>query len=211
MTYEEWRDQLFGNPADSDPVMLDLHEDMYSLTKEYSLDYIDRCLKDPDVHTLYTKDQIGVGLQIIYDNSCSDLPFCYIQAGAEARRIRAIGNLNFLYSNYFERYCTAPVKRVGYDLDDGRIGYLCYMLWDIFALWPGNASKSMINAAVAVMRNAINSTNDNCIVSAVHGLGHWVSDTLLARDVLDEWLRRPSSNNSAIQEYAEQAKTGCIQ
>lgn len=211
MTYEDWRDQLFGYRVNGDPLMLDLCEDIYLLPKEVSLDYIDRCLKDPEVHSMYTKDQIGSGLQTIYDNSCSDLPFCYTQSGDEVRRLVAIGNLDFLYSNYFECYCTAPVTRVGYDLSDGRIGYLCYMFWDIFALWSGNASGPMIDAAVAVMRNAINSTNDNCIVSAIHGLGHWVSDTSLARDVLDDWSRHPSSDNSVIHEYAERAKTGCIQ
>ena len=212
MTYKEWCDELFGNPVDSDPVGLELSENFYSLQDEVSLDYIDRCLKDSEIHTLYWPGQIEVGLQIIYDNSCSDLPSCYVHVGDEGRRVIAISNLDLLYKNYFERYCSVPVKRIGSDsLFDGRIGYLCSMFWDIFALYPGNASEPMIDAAVAVMRNAINSKNDNCIVSAIHGLGHWVHHTSQARDVLEEWTRHPSTINSVIHQYAEQAKTGCIQ
>jgi len=211
MNYEHWCYDIFGKEPNSDPVMVGLLDETYALSKDVMLDYIDRALIDPDIHTLFTKEQIGIGLQIIYSNSCSNIPFCYIQARDEYRRIKAIKNLRFLYLNFFEKYCFAPVNRVGYNLDDGAIGYLCYMLWDIFVLFPGNASKSMIYAAVGVMRSAMNSTNDNCIVSAIHGLGHWASDVPAAVEALKAWLRSPSTENKAVHQYAEHAKTGCIQ
>ena len=96
-------------------------------------------------------------------------------------------------------------------MDDGVIGDLCYMLWDIFVLYPGNASEAMVHAAVDVMRNPMNSKNDNCIVSAIHGLGHWAYNVPSAVEALEEWLRKPSTKNKVILEYAELAKTWRIQ
>ena len=211
MNYEQWREDLFGQPPDSDPVMVELRDETYALSKELQLDYIDRALLDPDIHTLFNKNQIGIGLQIIYSNSCSDIPFCYINDVEENRRITAFNNLRYLYTNYFEKYCISPVDRVGYNLEDGAIGYLCYMFWDIFPLYHGNATQKIVDAAVAVMQNAIKSKNDNCIVSGLHGLGHWASKTPPAIAAIETWLKMPSTNNPAVLEYARQAKTGCVQ
>lgn len=211
MNYEQWRDDVFGQAPDADPVTVELLTDTYALPKNVALDYINRVLVDPDVHTRYSKEQIGIGLQILYSNGCSDFPFCYIYGEDEEKRVLAIRNLRFLYTNFFERYCEAPVTRVGYDLDDGEIGFLCHMFWDIFVLYPGNSSKPMIDAAVEVMKDALYSATDNCIVSAIHGLGHWVSAVPSAAQVLEDWLKSPTTNNAAICRYAAQAKTGYIQ
>lgn len=209
--YETWRTDVFGQGPGTDPVMAELPQDTYDIPDEIALDYIDRALVDPDIHTLFTKEQIGIGLQTLYDNSCSDFPFAYIQVADESRKVRAITNLSHLYSNFFERYCTSPVNRVGYDLEEGAIGYLCYMLWDIFVLYPGSGTKAMAQATVDVMKQALDSRNDQCVVSAIHGLGHWAEDLPAAVDVLDNWLVDPSTPNTAIREYARLAKTGCIQ
>ena len=41
-------------------------------------------------------------------STCSDIPFCYVQAGSEETRINAIKKLTDLYVKYFEKYCHAP-------------------------------------------------------------------------------------------------------
>ena len=95
MNYEKWRNDIFGKAPDSDPVIVDLLDETHALSKDMALDYIDRALIDPEIHTLFTKEQIGIGLQIIYSNDCSDLPFSYIESGDEKRRIVAIKNIRF--------------------------------------------------------------------------------------------------------------------
>lgn len=211
MNYEKWRDDIFGQAPNADPMLVGLLQETYALPKDVALGFINRALIDPEIHRAYSKEQIGIGLQILYSNSYSDFPFCYISAGDEDKRVVAIKNLRFLYENFFERYCTAPVSRVRYGVDDGEIGSLCYMLWDIFVLHPHNASKEMVDAAVDVMKGALNSSNDNCIVSAIHGLGHWVRAVPSAVEVLENWLKSPTTQNIAVCEYAVQAKTGYIQ
>lgn len=211
MIYEHWRREIFGSPPGTDPVTAELSEQVYTFPEEQTLDYIAQCLIDLEFPTLFTKEQIGIGLQIIFNNSCSNFPFYYLEAGTEQRRCEAIRTLRYLYANYFERYCVSPVHRVGYDLADGPIGYLCYMFWDIFVLYPGNATSVMQEAAIGVMRDALCSTNDNCIVSAIHGLGHWVVKVPSAVQALESWLKQPSTTNPEIYNYAKQATSGCIQ
>jgi hypothetical protein len=214
MNYIEWRADLFGKSPDSDPVIVDLLPETYSISLEEAFDYIDQAMIDPDIHTLYSKEQIGIGLSYIYNNVCSDFPFCYIQAGDENRRILGIRNLKYLYLNFFERYCNAPIENIGMNSSDGKFGYICYMFWDIFVLYPGNASAAMIFTALDVMKNGLQSSNENCMVSSIHGLGHWVhgvGGTAEAARILREWLRSPTTQNRSILEYAHQATTGMIQ
>ena len=211
MIYEEWRQQIFGSPPGKDPLTAELSEEVYALPKEKSIDYIDQCLVDHEIPKLFTKERIAIGLQVIFNNSFSDLPFCYLEGGSEERRCDAIRHLRFLYANYFEAYCIGPVRRVGFDLDDGQIGQLCYMFWDIFVLYPGNSTRAMQEAALGVMGEALHSANDNCVVSAIHGLGHWVAYAPSAVQTLEVWLKQPSTANPEICRYAKQATTGCIQ
>jgi hypothetical protein len=210
MDYLIWRNDVFGQEPGSDPVTLDLLPDTNTLSMDETLDHVDRALDDHEIHQRYSRDQIGIGLQLIYSNSCSNICFCYLQAGDDARRVQGIRHLDRLYQNYFDRYCLAPVGSIGNDHLDGGIAFLCYTLWDIFVLYPGNASKAMTAAALDVMANGIQMKNDNCIVSAIHGLGHCATDDSRALQILQQWLRKPTTQNAKVLDYAKQATTGCI-
>lgn len=210
MTYEEWRNELFGQPPGIDPASLEHSSDFYSVESIRAFDYVDQMLVDRDIHSLFSKEQIGNAIYTVYSNSCCDLPFLYTTKCDEERRARGIRNLVNLYQNYFERYCKAPVVSIGNDETDGRFGFICYMFWDVFVLYPGNASPLMQSAAVDVMRTGIDSHNDNCLASAIHGLGHWVIDVPEASVILRQWLRRPTTKNNQIIQYAKAATSGMI-
>ena len=215
MEYEHWRDDIFGHPQDSDPVMVELLEETHGLSEGKSLDFIDRALRDPDIHTTFTPQQIGNGLNIIYSSSCSDLPFCYVEGKgnpqSELRKIKSLNNLKYLYINYFATYCKEPVEKIGHFSDFNSMTYVCYMFWDIFVLYPGNATDAVVEAGIGVMEKSLQLDNDNCLVSSIHGLGHRASDTNLATPILDQWLLSPTTENEVVIQYANQARTGCIQ
>ena len=211
MNYESWRYEVFGQAEQADPATFDLSEEFEACSQDESLDHVDRVLVDNEVHDLFNKTQIGNGLQRIYSNCCSDLSYCYVETGDENRRLVAIANLRQLYENYFERYCSPTLNRVGSSLSDGPIGCICYMLWDIFVLRPNTASPKMIESTLDVMEAAINSGNESCIVSAIHGLGHWNDESPRAGDILRHWLRKPTTKSRLIRKYARQAKSGYIQ
>ena len=214
MEYKTWRNDLFGHPENSDPVCVDLMQETYELGEIEVLGHIDSALEDSQIHNFYSRKQIGIGLNLIFNNSCSDIPFCYVENEEklknEMRKTNAIKNLNLLYENYFEIYCINPISNIKDIKCDDRIDYLCYMLWDIFVLYPGNATSAMVDAALQVMNSALHSNNDYCVVSAIHGLGHWASDADAAKPVLEEWLKSPTTSNIEIIKYANQAQTGYI-
>lgn len=215
MEYRIWRDEVFGQSENEDPVLVELKQELYELSEKELLDHIDRSLKDNQIHSLYSRKQIGIGLNIIFNNSCSDIPFCYVEDEEklknEARKIEAIKNLKLIYENFFEKYCEKPILNINDINCDDRIDYLCYMLWDLFVLYPGNATTEMVNAALNVMKSALHSRNEYCVVSAIHGLGHWVSDSDAAKPMLLDWLKTPTTENIEIIKYANQAQTGYIQ
>lgn len=210
MNYEQWRNELFGQSPDIDPVSYEHTPEFYAVPSDQAFDFVDRVLVDSEVHSLFCKDQLGNGIHTIYSNCCSDLPFLYTMECREDRRVQGINNLANLYKNYFEVYCTGAVDRIGY-CQDGPMGFICYMFWDVFVLYPGNATSPMISAAIKVMRSALYSYSDNCIASAIHGLGHWAPDVPEAITVLKAWRRNPTTTNSEILEYAGRATTGMIQ
>ena len=211
MEYKNWRREIFDHPQGSDPVTIELSTDFYSVPPHEALDFVDSLLIDPELHSLFSKEQLGNGINMIYSNSCSDLPFLYTSECDEARRIKGIENLENLYKNFFDRYCTGGVKNIGYDQNDGSMGFICHMFWDGFVLYPGNATPGMISAAINVMKLALGSDNDNSLVSAIHGLGHWAFDVPEAVSVLHDWLRKPSTTNTKVLDYAHDAMTGMIQ
>jgi hypothetical protein len=210
LEYSQWRDELFGYPPDSDPFSLERSDQFDDVTPTQAFDFVDRVLLDPEVHNLFSKDQLGIGINTIYCQYCSDLPFLYTTECDEERRVTGIDNLVNLYKNFFERYCTASMAKVGSGAVDGRIGFICYMFWDIFVLYSGNATPKMQSAAISVMRSALDSRNDSCLASAIHGLGHWASDVPEAVIVLKRWLGNPTTENPEILNYARSAMTGRI-
>jgi hypothetical protein len=87
---------------------------------------------------------------------------------------------------------------------------LCYMFWDIFALYPGNASLGMQSAAIQVMQKVLATGNEQCLVSAIHGLGHWDLYLPAAVSTLQTWLQKTTTQNPAILAYGQAATTGRI-
>ena len=211
MNYENWRNELFDHSPEIDPVTFGHSPEFYDVSPSDAFDFVDRMLNDPEVHSLFDKTQLGNGIQTVYSNCCSDLPFLYTTECTEDRRIKGIRNLRKLYINYFERYCTGRVASIENDLSDGPMGYICLMFWDVFVLYPGNGTPRMVSAAVDVMRSVMQSRSDNCLMSAIHGLGHWASDVPEAASVLKQWLTAPTTENSAVVKYAQAATSGMIQ
>jgi hypothetical protein len=210
-TYLTWRTFIFNTPANSEASLLDLPPEAYALNSLETLNYINRILADPEIHQLYSKHQIGVGLNLLYSNACSNFVLSYLETPDDALRAQSIANLSLLYTHYFDRYCTTPIASIGNHLNDGPIGFLCYMFWDISVLHPGNTSPQMREAALKVMSTALHSPNAHSVISAIHGLGHWVHGAPEAAQILTTWLKQPQIQNEAILDYAHHATTGCIQ
>ncbi len=212
MNYGAWCEQVFNTPPGIEPVTWDFSPPMYDLAPQENLDFIDQALLDPRIPRLYSKEQIGNGLQLIFNNACSHLPFSYLDTPSAARRCQSVARLHHLYRNYFAPFCQTPVIEIGDGLTEGPLGYICDMFWDIFILHPGheNVTEAMIQAALGVMAGALKSNQDRVIVSALHGLGHWVYAVPPAQRIIEHWLQKPTTTNETVLVYAHQAWSGCI-
>lgn len=208
MEYEAWREAVFGQPTEVKSIDFELTQEVEepNLT---NFDHIDRALVDPEIHERYSREQIGAGVTFIYTSGTSKLGNCYIEVGDDDRRVVGILKMKWLYRNYFDRYCTQPVISIG-NQSNGEIDFICYMLWDVLVLMPSLSSPEVCSAGLDVMEGAMKLENDNCLVSAIHGLGHWIFDEPRARDILQKWLKRPTTSNQEVLQYATQATTGMI-
>ena len=68
MIYEQWRNELFGQPPDIDPVSLEHSSEFYSVEPTRAFDYVDLMLVDHELHSLFSKEQIGNAINTVYSN-----------------------------------------------------------------------------------------------------------------------------------------------
>jgi hypothetical protein len=204
--YKEWRHTLLNRQENDDPVNMEMDNNFYYYSDDQKVQYLNKFLCDEDVHEKYTRKQIGIAINYLYSNACSDYVFMYRNS-----KDNLILNLNNLYKNYFNRHCIEKVSSIGNSHDGDSLYFMCYMFWDLFVIHPGIDTDRDINDGYQVMENNIYSNNENIIVSVIHGLGHWVHGGEKSVIILDKWLNNPSTDNEIILEYAEIAKTGCIQ
>lgn len=210
MDYPTWRAAIFGQPEGSEAVSADLSFDIETMSADQSMDHVVKAMDDAQIHEQFTVSQIGIGIQLLFDNSCSNIVFAYRDA-TEDKRIAGVRAIGSLYRNYFGKYCTEPVERVGYSFTPG-LGYMCYMLWDLFILRPDRMPQAMLGEVLRVLEAVLSGDNEQCQASALHGLGHWVSKTSEARRIIGHFITTPRERTSpVILAYASQAMTGCIQ
>ncbi len=210
MTYDAWRHELFNQDPGLKPQDFEMSQEFYTLSDDLIFDYINHALTDSRIHTDYSQDQIGNALDYIFAPYNSGYPILYEKIGDEKKRLEGILNIRKLYQNYFNRYCHAPVTNIGNDKGNGTFGYICYMFWEGFPIHPSSSKKQDLQAAQAVLEFAVRSSNDNVIVSALHGLGHWAPYRIEASTIIQNWLKSPTTKNKAVLDYARAAQAGRI-
>lgn len=210
MTYETWRHELFNQDPGLKPQDFEMSPEFDALPGDKVFDYINRALADSRIHVDYSQDQMGNAIDYIFAPFHSGYPLLYEKIGDEKKRLEGILNLKKLYQNYFNRYCLAPVTDIGNDKGNGTFGYICHMFWDGFPIHPSSSKKQDLQAAQAVLEFAVRSPNDNVIVSALHGLGHWAPYRKEALTAIQNWLKSPTTRNKVVLDYAKAAQAGRI-
>jgi hypothetical protein len=181
---------------------------MNAISLDDAFDHLDRMLDDPDVHNLFSPEQLVLGLSMAYSNC---LTVCYLRAGTKERRIRGILNLKKLYDNFFARYCFAPYSYPPPQVSQtGTMQYLCENFWDRFVLFPsGEMETSHIDAGLDVMEHALGIPNDHCISSGLEGIASWAYACELQgisrpRNLLLGWISQPTATNPDLIAFGRQ-------
>jgi hypothetical protein len=182
----------------------------------------------------YSDDQIGLGLNFIFNNSCSNMTHDFKAADVPFdRKIKAIKSLFALFRDVLNPR-TPEVLSAFSQEKLSKIGYICYMFWDITPLssayglsfWeakmkteaegePYKISKlenHNFHAAIAhVMKQCLDLSNPACVESGLHGLGHLAfNHPKIAVPIIDNFLKNGKYKNESLINYAKMARTGMI-
>ncbi len=178
------------------------------------LDFVDYFLQHPERLRPYSKDKIAQGFGVFFDPSGANHVHAYRNDKVPVeRRAAAVSNLRLLYVNYFDRLCLEVIREIGrsHDADSWRMEDRCFMFWDCFVISPFDQEERIIQAGLAVMREALDSGNQSCIASALHGLGHWCHCVPEIKDMIGEWLALRTDLPDFIIDYAHDAMDAHVQ
>jgi hypothetical protein len=183
----------------------------------------------------YSDDQIGLGLNFIFNSSCSNMTHDFKAANVPfERKIMALNNLFALFRDVLNPRCPEVLSAFS-QATLSKISYICYMFWDISPLSlayglsfteakskneaeeePYNLSKlenyNYYTTIANVMERCLNLSNPACVESGLHGLGHLAfSYPKIAVPIIENYLKKGKKQPTSLIEYAKMAKTGMIQ
>ena len=165
----------------------------------------------------FSNDQIGLGLNYIFNNSCSNMVYDFRETDVPfVLKIKVLQSLFSIFRDIFELRCE-PVISHNSTAKMSHINYICYMFWDITSLTAaGDWSKMEIHeyqtALADVMQQSLQLSNLACVESGLHGLGHMVyGSPKIAVPIIDSYINNGKNKDLRLINYAKSARTGMIQ
>ena len=204
---------LFNRVESRGDWRFELDDEEPELTGEEVVDYVWRMFENYQTDLAHFSDwQLGAGLEYIFNNTFSDLPFFLRDGPAPLEeRIKAIKALKNLYSKCLNERC---MQTLGHYSEEGnQLNHFCYVLWDTCPLTycEEMKDKEKIYAAVAeVMEFSLSLDNIACVESGLHGLGHLKPYYSNAVKIIKRYLETTGQSDERLLEYAKHAETGCI-
>lgn len=158
--------------------------------------------------------QVYEGLSFIFNNSCSDTVFALTHDSIPLdTKLAVIDSVRTLYTDCFAPRC-APVLGHLDEPGGSWLNTICYMLWDVSPLgwWRNHHDATRLYAAVlAVLDFALDSPNDACVESALHGLGHLhLERPVDVPTIIARFRQRRTTIRPELAGYAAAAATGCV-
>jgi hypothetical protein len=162
----------------------------------------------------YADEQVGMGLNYVMSNCVSDVPFAAIDPSVPIddamRMMQAMPTL--------WRQCIGPrlaSLRVPIGSSPGRLGFVCYMWFDVWpTFWNVRHVSLWRDALWHVLQEMLAVPCREVQVAALHGIGH-CADHLDRRDVIDKaveaFIRSVDENDRELKDYANAARKGCVQ
>ncbi len=218
--YQRQLDYIFNRPTDEPEWYWQDDE------KEYPFDeneanvctFFEHLFLNPKIDlAIYNDEQIGLGLNFIFNNACSNL--CYdfkMEDVVFEKKIDILKGIENLFEHIFnprcEKICSAGSQRAL-----SKLNYICYMFWDITPLriWTGldQNETEIYNKTIAnIMKTTLQLTNPACVESALHGLGHLALNyPKISVPIIDKYLANKKNKNQSLINYAKAARTGIIQ
>jgi hypothetical protein len=229
--YDRWLAYVFGRepPFNGDLWNIANKLPPFDATSSEIVGLIGRTMtRSGDDLARFSVDQVADGLTYIFNPlfsnygralSASDVPL--------ATRVQAMMAAKLLYKECLEprcAHCLGHLDQPGAN----RLNRFVYMWWDSPSLVYANRDvPEMVAAIIKVFHYTLGSSNEACVESALHGLGHSAYDLPdVVRPLIDHFLdetkdadlSKPSRGNHdrrsvspALRAYARAARSGMIQ
>jgi hypothetical protein len=159
-------------------------------------------------------EQVGMGLNYVMSNAVSDVPFAAIDTEVPLdEAMRMMCAMPALW-----RDCIGPrlaSVRAPIGSDTGRLGFVCYMWFDV---WPTFRNVWRLqpwkDAVWSVLRQMLAMPWREVQVAALHGIGHNVCDLDRRAEIdqaIAEFVRGIDERDEELRRYAEAARSGMVQ
>lgn len=160
----------------------------------------------------FSDRQLGMGLEYVFNNSCSDLAFTLRDGPASLdARLDAIRALKVLLRDCLDHRCRPALGHLSGEGNE--LNRFCYMLWDTTPLTycEGIDDRNGMYAALAeVMEFSLSLDNIACVESGLHGLGHLGQYYDKAPEIIRHFRQTTKLADPRILQYAKNAESGCI-
>jgi len=212
--YQDFIKFLFDREECNGDWRFDLEPEEPDLSGEEVVEYVQRMLKNYESDLAnYTDWQLGLGIDYIFNNSCSDLSF-YLRDGPAPvdKRVAAILALKVFFEKCLDKRCVPSLSHLSEK--GNKLNQFCYMVWDITPLTycEETFEKQEIYSAVAeVMKYSLSLDNIACIEGGLHGLGHLELYFEEAPIIVREFINSYQGSDKRLLEYARNAEQGYVQ
>jgi hypothetical protein len=218
--YQRQLDYLFNRPTDEPEWYWGTDYWEEGVFDDNTLDtftFLETLLAHPkDDLAAYSDAQIGLGLNYIFNSSCSNMTHEFMSAKMSFdHKMKVLHGLFALFRDVLNPRCAEITSAFSQD-SLSKINYICYMFWDITPLCMYESldknEVDIYNATIAdIMKKCLRLSNPACVESGLHGLGHLAfNHPKIAVPIIDNFLKNGKCKNESLINYAKSARTGMI-
>ena len=213
--YQEWLKHIFDHEVEVKKPQWYFGEDAPAF--EASGDEITELLGQTFLNagkdlTKYTDKQVDQGIWYLAGTSGSDFMSALASSKVPLpKRLEAIGNIYYLYSDCFAKRCT---EVLGHSSDEAPpLNSSCYMFWDICrfsGLEDMLENKETQDDVLNVLEKTLAIEHAACREGALHGLGHIANSCPeKVRLIIDGFLSKNKLDDKLVT-YALKAREGMV-
>lgn len=213
--FESWLDETFGRAVTGEWYPQFVHRDVGEwpdpVPDDKAIEHLTRLFENSEeALRCFSDRQIAAGL---WELGPGDAHCVYNRTIPVEARERLIGSVATFFRDFFDRRCIPKLAHLDRDQNEPLNG-ICYMWWEVIGMGgaKGDPDADRLNCAeLDVMEAVLQLPNLACKEAALHGLGHMVGRSDRARAIIDRFLADAAGSDPGLREYAQAARTGCIQ
>ncbi|MGZ4960956.1 MAG: hypothetical protein ACXWC8_00235 [Limisphaerales bacterium] len=212
----DWISYVFDHPVnDALPAWYwDIDVPVWEGTPEQITQYISETFQNSgELLARFSDEQLNQGFWFLVSGSCSEFMYALRDEKVPLpMRLRALRSFVPVFEQVMARRCSPHLSHLD-EAGTNALNSACYMWWDHLPIHgePENPARAAFDSEVlAVLRRILAIPHDACRESALHGIGHWVTDYPEAAEIVDDFLAGETKLRPELVGYALAAKDGNV-